>query len=74
MLVDVVSRARDKQKHHLTLNMSTRREEVYACRVVMFLLSGARVPKQQNLPNQTRPDQTNLFYLHVYSYLTNKYR
>ena len=25
-------------------------------------------------PDQTRPDQTNLFYLHVYSYLTNKYR
>ena len=23
---------------------------------------------------QTRPDQTNLFYLHVYSYLTNKYK
>ena len=37
---------------------------VYVCRAV----------KREGWLSARAPDQTNLFYLHVYSYLTNKYR
>ena len=59
----------DQHKHrHVTTPKGAKRLLKMACNKVCMTarcVCGARL---------TRPDQTNLFYLHVYSYLTNKYK